>query len=173
MPDGVQCVIQTAIGASAAFLSVVCYSFGAARLRRGAPFVPTAQRKIEATFGPGGLLCQHLPAGKQRWEVHVVDLGSGGGTLVRAAIRQGGFGRATGYEINPALVMFSRMRSALSASEHFRLECALWKTEPSPRAREAAGSPREGTHSLRQVTLARRPHRRRHSVALCGAQCHG
>ena len=32
------------------------YSFGYTLLRRGAPFVPTAQRKLDAIFGPIGLL---------------------------------------------------------------------------------------------------------------------
>jgi SAM-dependent methyltransferase len=152
MPDGVQTALQSALGASAAFLCVVCYSFGAARLRRGAPFVPTAQRKVDATFGPNGLLRQHLPIGKSRSASHLVDLGSGGGTLIRAAVRSGGFGRATGYEINPALVMFSRLRSALSESEHFRLQCVASIEHAPPFSADADHSATVG-RSLWQADL--------------------
>lgn len=57
-----------------------------------------------------------------------MDLGSGGGALVRAAIRQGGFGRATGYEINPALVGLSWLRAA--PGETHRLQ-SLWDADLS------------------------------------------
>ena len=76
---------------------------------------------MRALFGPGGLLCG---SGSKLLSVpapHVVDLGSGGGTLVRAAVRESKFARATGIELNPALVAFARLRSHGQNSETFHL----------------------------------------------------
>lgn len=114
-----------ALAAGVCLNAVMFYSFGSAWLRRGAPFVPTAQRKVDAIFGQHGLLAH---AGPHIRKSHMVDLGSGGGALVRAAVRTGGFGRATGYEINGALVAYSRARSCLNANEHFRLQ-SLWEAD--------------------------------------------
>lgn len=107
--------------------AVFLFSFGSAWFRRGAPFVPTAQRKIDAIFGRGGLL-RALPQRRQR--KHMVELGSGGGALVRAAVRQGGYSKATGYEINGVLVGYSWIRSCFSDGEHFRLQ-SLWAADVS------------------------------------------
>lgn len=60
--------------------------------------------------------------------MHLVDLGSGEGSLVRAAVRQGGLGRATGYEINPALLALARLRSLASPHEAFRWR-SLWAAD--------------------------------------------
>lgn len=113
-------VLAGGIAINAIFL----YSFGSAWFRRGAPFVPTAQRKIETIFGASGLL-RALPR-----RSHMVDLGSGGGALVRAAVRQGGFRRATGYEINAPLVAYSQLRSVRNAEERFHLQ-SLWEADVS------------------------------------------
>ena len=48
--------LKLTIGGGVALNAVMLYSFGYAWLRRGAPFVPTAQRKLDAIFGPIGLL---------------------------------------------------------------------------------------------------------------------
>ena len=114
-------LLEAALVAGAGINAVLGYSFAAAWLRRGAPFVPTATTKVRALFGPGGLLCG---SGSKLLSVpapHVVDLGSGGGTLVRAAVREAKFARATGIELNPALVAFARLRSHGQNSETFHL----------------------------------------------------
>ena len=94
------------------------------------PFVPTASEKLEAMFGDGGCLLPgggvigagDPPVGQQ----HLVDLGSGDGSIIRAATRIGGFGKASGYELNPVLVRFSKLRSAGRSNEHFHLT-SLWE----------------------------------------------
>ena len=65
---------------------------------RGAPYVPTHKRDVEALFGlydfkPGEVL---------------VDLGSGDGRVLVEAAKRGV--RAVGYELNPFLVFYSRWR---------------------------------------------------------------
>ena len=73
--------------------AVLGYSLLSAILRRGAPFVPTAQRKVDALFAVGGILHPGSPLLKGRGQtkrMRVVDLGSGDGVLVRAATRQAG-----------------------------------------------------------------------------------
>ena len=92
------------------------------------PFVPTASEKLQAMFGDGGCL---LPGGgvigdPPVSQQHLVDLGSGDGSVVRAAARIGGFGKASGYELNPALVRFSKLRSAGRSNEVFHLT-SLWE----------------------------------------------
>ena len=47
---------------------------------------------------------------------------------MRAAVRQGRFSKATGYEINPALVGFSRLFA--TESESYRLQ-SLWEADLS------------------------------------------
>jgi hypothetical protein len=132
LENALACAVAVGIGVNATF----AYSTGSALMRRGAPFVPSAQRKIDAIFGtkngvlfgPRGVL-RSIPL-QQRQRMHAVDLGSGGGALVRAAVRQGGFGRSTGYELNPALVAYSRMASAFSPQESFHLQC-MWTSDVS------------------------------------------
>jgi hypothetical protein len=110
--------------------AVLGVSFVAAMCRHGAPFVPTARRKISAIFAPGGLLARARALRPDRGggaaRGHLVDLGSGEGSIVRAACREGGFRRATGYEINPALLALARLRSLGSGgAERHRLQ-SLW-----------------------------------------------
>ena len=116
---------ELALAAGTAVNAVFAYSFVTAWRRKGAPFVPSAQAKIDAIFGRGGVLQSHV-----RRRQHAVDLGSGGGAFVRAAVRNGHFARATGYELNPALVLFARIQSVLARGEHFRL-CSLWDADLS------------------------------------------
>lgn len=92
------------------------------------PFVPTAPEKLQALFGSagllqsdGGLLSDDPAVAAQ----HLVDLGSGDGAIVRAATRVGGFGRASGYEINPGLVRLSEARSLGRDNEIFHQQ-SLW-----------------------------------------------
>eukprot|EP00962_Isochrysis_galbana_P006383 scaffold1724_cov113-Isochrysis_galbana.AAC.3 len=96
---------------------VVGTSLIPALLGRGAPFVPTAGAKIEALFGSDGLLRPSsrrslLPPASAPDCLQLIDLGSGDGALLRAATRVAGFGKATGWEINPFLVGYARLRSS-------------------------------------------------------------
>lgn len=115
--------VSVALASGIALNGVLLYSFGSAWFRRGAPFVPTAQRKLDAIFHRERGLLRSLPTRR-----HLVDLGSGGGALVRAAVRQGGFERSTGYEINGALVAYARMRSLRDANESHLLR-SLWDAD--------------------------------------------
>lgn len=112
---------------------VLGWSFVAALRRQGAPFVPTAARKLRALFGDSGLLTHHSAVlkhvGKPVDAMHLVDLGSGDGSVLRAA-RQAGFGRATGYEINPFLCAVSLARSAGAERESVRWQ-SLWTADMS------------------------------------------
>jgi hypothetical protein len=111
-------------------LAVQMFSIVAAFFKKGAPFETTGSQKIQFIFGSGGLL-EPVCSFEQRSLQHLMDLGSGEGAVVRAAVRQGGFGRATGIEINPALVALSRVRSLLRLpSERFRLQC-MWTADVS------------------------------------------
>lgn len=64
----------------------------------GAPYVPTKQVEIEKIFDE-----LKLKRGEK-----VIDLGSGDGRVVLSAVRRGY--KATGYELNPILVLISRYR---------------------------------------------------------------
>lgn len=77
---------------------------------RGAPFVPTRARDIEAIFSlyrfrPGDVL---------------IDLGSGDGRVLAAAARRGV--AAIGYELNPFLVWYSRLKLRGQPNVFVRLE---------------------------------------------------
>ena len=90
------------------------------------PYVATATEKLDVLFGssglaPGGVLSPgEMPAAQ-----HLIDLGSGDGAVVRAATRTGGYGRASGYEVNPGLLRLSELRSAGRANEVFHAR-SLW-----------------------------------------------
>lgn len=117
--------------ATMAPVGVLSMSFEQVLKGRGAPFVPTARQKLQVLFGEGGCLrpgsstCVLDAQALSAREIHLVDLGSGDGSIVRAATRMGGYGRATGYEINPALVRWSELQSAGAANEQYREE-SLW-----------------------------------------------
>ena len=101
---------------------------------RGAPFVATAHEKCDALFGEGGLLRddathswltrRHRARGAAN--LRFVDLGSGGGGMLRAASRLGGYQTATGFEINPWLACYSRLRDG--SNEQTRWQ-SLWDAE--------------------------------------------
>jgi hypothetical protein len=110
---------------------VVGTSLMPALLGRGAPFVPTARAKIEALFGRDGLLRPGssrslLPPAPPVAHLRLIDLGSGDGALLRAATREAGFGHAAGWEINPFLVGYSRMRSSGRQSREVTRWRSLW-----------------------------------------------
>ena len=65
---------------------------------RGAPYVPTKKRDLERAFD------ELYPIGKA--DV-LVDIGSGDGVVLRQAARRGA--RAIGYELNPVLVVISKL----------------------------------------------------------------
>jgi len=67
---------------------------------RGAPYVPSRKRELAVAF-------------EQLYQLDssdvLVDIGSGDGIVLREAARRGA--RAIGYELNPVLVMISRLLS--------------------------------------------------------------
>lgn len=122
-------LVRTLQGITVVLYSYLAFIFLPALQHGGSPFVPTAEEKLQMLFGtsgillPGGGVLRHEdpPLAKQ----HLVDLGSGDGSVVRAASRLAGFGRASGYEINPGLVKFSALRSARRVNEQFH-QRSLW-----------------------------------------------
>ncbi|CAN5398049.1 hypothetical protein BH10PAT4_BH10PAT4_5400 [soil metagenome] len=68
---------------------------------RGAPYVPSRKRYIDQAF------TELYPLGKKDT---LVDIGSGDGIVLRRASRVGA--TAIGFEINPVLVILSRIMSA-------------------------------------------------------------
>ena len=120
-------VITPLLAGTGLVAGVFAYSTVAAIYRRGAPFVPTARQKIDAIVSHNHGLLRMLPA-QRRQAMHVVDLGSGAGALVRACVRQGGFGRATGYELNPGLIAWSKFGSLAADREHFHLQ-DMWTAD--------------------------------------------
>ena len=67
---------------------------------RGAPYVPTKRRSLEKAFD------ELYPLTNKDT---LVDIGSGDGVVLRAAARRGA--KAIGYELNPILVVVSRLLS--------------------------------------------------------------
>lgn len=67
---------------------------------RGAPYVPSKKRELEIIFE------KLYPLGDKDT---LVDIGSGDGVVLRQAARRGA--RAVGYELNPILVLVSRLLS--------------------------------------------------------------
>lgn len=90
------------------FLGIVLV-FGLVVLR-GAPYVPTKRKALDKAFDVLYPLSD---------KDVVVDIGSGDGVVLRAAARRGA--RAVGYELNPFLVVISRM---LSRSPLIRIRLA-------------------------------------------------
>ena len=66
----------------------------------GAPYVPSKKRDVEQAFDELYQLNENDT---------LVDIGSGDGLVLRAAARRGA--RAVGYELNPVLVLISRLLS--------------------------------------------------------------
>lgn len=76
----------------------------------GAPYVPSQKRDLAIGFDD----LYAIGSGD-----HLVDIGSGDGVVLREAGRRGA--RATGYEINPLLVLLSRLLSRRYRSVTVRL----------------------------------------------------
>jgi hypothetical protein len=68
---------------------------------RGAPYVPSRRKSVELAF---------TKLYKLRANDTLLDIGSGDGLVLRAAAKMG-VKRAIGYELNPALVIISRLLS--------------------------------------------------------------
>lgn len=69
---------------------------------RGAPYLPTLDRSLNVMF-------HHHLKGVETAKMTFVDLGSGDGRVVRRAAREG-FQVAIGYEINPMLHAWAKLR---------------------------------------------------------------
>lgn len=67
---------------------------------RGAPYVPSLRREVKKAFDE-----LYTPGPKDT----VVDVGSGDGVILRLVAARGA--RAVGYELNPVLVLISRLLS--------------------------------------------------------------
>lgn len=80
-------------------VGIVVVLFGFVVLR-GAPYVPTKRKPLQKAFD------DLYPIGKK--DV-LVDIGSGDGVVLREAAKRGA--RAIGYELNPLLVIISRLLS--------------------------------------------------------------
>jgi len=66
-------------------------------LGRGAPYLPTSRKRMDVMFKPLHLYFSQHPTNSLRF----ADLGSGDGTVVFRAAREGLFYKSVGYEINP------------------------------------------------------------------------
>lgn len=84
------------------FLFYLCIAFVS-----GAPFVPTVHKAAISMISLARI---------QKGDI-VYDLGSGNGKLLLLASRLGA--RATGYEINPLLVLYSSLRGAKTKWKNF------------------------------------------------------
>lgn len=87
--------------------------FAIPKLRRflGAPYVPMKRKAVEALFEqvlPQWAATRSGASGKGLENLRLVDFGSGDGRIVQMAAEKGM--RATGYELNPYLVLWSRLR---------------------------------------------------------------
>lgn len=82
-------------------------------MRRGAPYLPTFQDKMNKMFDP---LRSHFSAKKtnllkdKKQKLLFVDLGSGDGRVVFRAAREKIFHKAIGYEINPCKFQVSQLQ---------------------------------------------------------------
>ena len=109
-------------GSLAVSLSVVAASFVSPALRRVClPYVPATHKQIGNVLK----LCKKYE-GKR---TTLVDLGSGDGRIVFAAARNGY--QATGYELNPWLVIYSKVYAklyGLTDRAYFKRQ-DLWKAD--------------------------------------------
>lgn len=83
--------------AFAVFFLFLCLAFVT-----GGPFVPSRKSSVEAM-----VRLAHIKDGQR-----IIDVGSGDGRVLFAAAKKGAI--ATGIEINPYLVLFTRIRALLS-----------------------------------------------------------
>ncbi|KAL7456401.1 hypothetical protein ACHAWC_008286 [Mediolabrus comicus] len=100
--------------------------------RRGAPYLPTFGNKLDIMFD---LIRKHVSSSSSSSMstpslLKFVDLGSGDGRVVFRAAREGIFHKSVGYEINPALHMWAKLRQMVTpkywSSTQFYLG-DLWK----------------------------------------------
>lgn len=118
-------------GAVAAAGAALAPSLIPALCRRGAPYVPTAREKIDFLFGRSGVLLDSdvhswlSPCQRARGvaDLRFVDLGSGGGVMLRAA-SGAGYKSATGFEVNPGLALCSAARGGRGVSTRWQ---SLWE----------------------------------------------
>mmetsp|Transcript_4603 Transcript_4603/g.6645 ORF Transcript_4603/g.6645 Transcript_4603/m.6645 type:complete len:239 (+) Transcript_4603:132-848(+) len=107
-------------------------------MRRGAPYLPTFQDKMNKMFHP---LRSHLPpqgraqSKESKKKLVFVDLGSGDGRVVFRAARENLFHKSIGYEINPFLHLFAQTRRLIQAplylsATNFVMK-DLWKVDLS------------------------------------------
>ena len=85
----------------------------------GAPYVPTLKRDMQVAFD------ELYPL---KTSDVLVDLGSGDGTVLAYAAQKGAY--AVGYELNPLLVLFTKLR--LSRLPKASVKLANMWTEPLP-----------------------------------------
>ncbi len=78
-------------------ISIICFGLVAFR---GAPYVPTRKKQVQQAFDELYKISK---------KDVVIDLGSGDGMLLREAARRGA--KAIGYELNPILVVISKLLS--------------------------------------------------------------
>ena len=109
-------------GGLAIGLSVVTASFVSPALRRIClPYVPATEKQIANVLK----LCKQCKGERNT----LVDLGSGDGRIVFAAANHGYL--ATGYELNPWLVFYSKLYArfnGLSGQAYFKRQ-DLWKSD--------------------------------------------
>ena len=112
-------------GGLAVGVSLVTFSFVSPALRRIClPFVPATDNQIKNVLK----LCNKKQLGGGSGTT-LVDLGSGDGRIVFAAAREGY--QATGYELNPWLVLYSKVYARfqnLAQSTSFKRK-DLWKVD--------------------------------------------
>lgn len=97
---------------------ILCFSFV---VLRGAPYVPTRRKQIDQAFD------ELYKVG--RGDV-VVDIGSGDGALLRAAVRRGA--KAIGYELNPLLVLITKLVSRQEAFNMTVVWADFWRKTLPP-----------------------------------------
>lgn len=117
----------------------------------GAPYVPSLRRDVEHLFGSDGLAVDSDDV--------VLDVGSGDGGVLRAATGCGA--QAIGYELNPLLVMLSKVR-LWNTTARVRWVNA-WAAHPEPRVTViySFGAP---PHLGRLVALAHRQAQMQHEA---------
>ncbi|EKD68130.1 MAG: hypothetical protein ACD_48C00068G0002 [uncultured bacterium] len=79
---------------------------------RGAPFVPSAKKRVDAMIAIAGL---------QQTDV-LLDLGSGDGRIVRRVAPR--VKEARGIEINPSLALWSKGMNVLLCKKNVHIHCA-------------------------------------------------
>ncbi|XP_035781035.1 ATP synthase subunit C lysine N-methyltransferase-like [Anopheles albimanus] len=113
-------------GGIAVGLSIVCYPFVAPALRKHClPYVPATPNQIRNVLSH----IRPRPTGSR-----LLDIGSGDGRIVIAAVRAQPSIRADGVELNPWLVYYSRLAAlrngVLGRTRFFRYD--LWKFSLAP-----------------------------------------